>query len=305
MSKNKKNKKQNKFRGNNRRQNAKRAKSPEDFFITIDIGEFIDKVRKFRNNISPRMSAEEIRDSLLNILTFNGEFKMDARDGDFPRDTYFFRVREYDDNDPSLKTESGFWNPPNEVVTEWGRFNRPGVSKLYTAAKHQQIALEEMKHITEKKPFVLIAYKAKQTIKSQFLGDMIEYKNFKSEKAKTAAKVYNDFLRTELTRDVGKETEYLYKISTILSEVFHDTSKVHNAFYYPCVKRQEMHNTCFRGENIRNLLDFQWAMQLEKCGADYNYTHIVEDFSETGKAIYKPKFIKIPEEMGFCLKPNS
>ena len=280
----------------------KKAKSPEEFFEAVNIGEFTDKVREFRKQISPRMSEKEIFDSLHKTLTNNGDLFIEFVGSHFEKDTYFFRVREYREDDTSLKTESGFWNKPKEDVKEWGRFNRPGVSKLYTAAGqpvgHQGIVLEEMRYITEHKKFVLIAYKAKKPI-STFSFGSIKYDHFTNKNAKNVAKLYHDFLQTELTRDVGEGKEYLYKISTIITELFNIQPTI-DAFVYPCVARKDVHNTCFSGENVKDLLDFQWAMLMVKLGSDYLSTSIVESFTEKGEAIYRENPLKIPESK-FCL----
>ena len=293
-----------KFDEYNKGQTTKRAKIPEEeFFRKINIGEFIDKERQFRNQTFSKMSEDEIRESLRRTLTNNGDLSIIFNGAYFAKDTFFYRIREYRDDDPTLKIESGFWNPPKDYVKKWGRFNRPEISMLYTSAQNPGIAFEEMKHITEDKKFVLIAYKANKQI-STFSFGSIKYNHFTSENAISAAKLYQEFLLTELTRDVQDGQEYLYKISTIIAELFSIQPTI-NALVYPCVARKDIHNTCFSGENVKSLLEFQWAIPMVKLGSYYNSNCIVESFSEIGEAIYRDKVIMIPKDYYEKYLPSS
>jgi len=82
-------------------------------------------------------------------------------------------------------------------------------------------------------------------------------------------------------------------LSTIISEILHPKAENFDALVYPCVNKKTYSNTCFNGENVKDLLDFQFVLLMEKSGSDFVASHIIENFSETGEAVYRETSIRL------------
>ena len=87
-----------------------------------------------------------------------------------------------------------------------------------------------------------------------------------SEKAKLVHEIYRNFLCDEFSRDVGKGTEYLYRISEKIAKDHFDLPPrvVQDAWAYTSVQDKTKYNVCFRPEIAHDLLELNGAMICKK-----------------------------------------
>jgi hypothetical protein len=123
---------------------------------------------------------------------------------------------------------------------------------LYTAPIQPHIAVEELK-IEEGQLFSLIVYEAVSQVNVTVIGVSPIVKELsKEETLKT--RMIQDFLRHEFIRDVGKGTEYLYRISESIAKDYFDLPPdFQDAWCYPSVAKKGGYNVCFRPKTREKL----------------------------------------------------
>ena len=135
-------------------------------------------------------------------------------------------------------------SPPKEIV-KIGRLNKAKEPLLYTTPVHPIIAVEELK-IPDNEWFYLIEYEATQKINVAMIGGNFEYDGL-DDNERLKLQMIQNFFCHEFIRDVGKGTEYLYKISEYIAKAFFDfPSKFQDAWCYPSITKKENYNVCFR-----------------------------------------------------------
>ena len=101
-----------------------------------------------------------------------------------------------------------------------------------------RIAIDELK-IPDGERFSLIVYKAVEDVKVTMIGGQPDIKGLHDGEA-LKVEMLQGFLRDEFTRDVGKGTEYLYRISEIIAKAYFDLpAEVQDAWCYPSDGGQE------------------------------------------------------------------
>ncbi len=183
-----------------------------------------------------------------------------------------------------MKLISDCWEPPKEIVKA-GRLNRDKEPLLYTS-NDPCVAAEELK-VKEGELFSLIVYESTDTINMTSIGLPFEHSGLdKNETLKH--KMIQDFLKHEFIRDVGKGTEYLYKISEVIIKDYFDLPPVmQDAWCYPSIAKKGGLNVCFRPINISKLklIGVQITSIETKDNNCFFKTKIVANNSGDGKTL--------------------
>lgn len=262
-----------------------------NFLKSIDPLELMSKIRSFRKLDIKNMEYSEISKAIEEVLTFNGEFIYTTNIQIYPKGTKFFRVRELKGSkipNVNLSFKSDFWNAPEKFITKYGRLNKPGESLLYTSPINPQVAIREIK-LSDNSFYSIIVYEAKTDIKVNSIGMEYNYEKLgiDDKQAILINDMINDFLRDEFSREVGNETEYLYKISEIISKWYFDLPPrvVQDAWAYPSIKDKLSYNVCFRPNIAKDVLELQGALICKYDNTDnINVKFISHGFNEYGYA---------------------
>ena len=225
----------------------------------------MQKITKFRKLNIAHMSNEEINKAILDVLCWNGVFSCYTNMKMYPAKTKFFRVKRLKEMtipNERFSLYQDYWETNPQYLTTYGRLNKPGESLLYVSPD-LYCSISEV-HIQDGQPFVAIQYTAKSDIKVNMIGGEIDYERLgvQDEKVKLVHEIYNSFLRDKFSRDVGKGTEYLYKVSEIIAKSYFDLPPrvIQDAWAYSSVQDKTKYNVCFRPDIAHELLDLNGAM---------------------------------------------
>lgn len=231
----------------------------------IDPLVLMQKISKFRKLNISHMSGEEIRQAILEVLCWNGMFSCYTNLRTYPSGTKFFRVKRLKGTvlpNERFGVYQDYWETDAKYLTKYGRLNKPGESLLYVSPD-LYCSINEV-HIQDEEPFVAIQYTAKTDIKVNMIGGEIDYKHLGvyDDRVKLVHEIYNGFLRDEFSRDVGKGTEYLYKVSEMIAKDYFDLPPrvVQDAWAYSSVQDKAKYNVCFRPDIAHDLLELNGAM---------------------------------------------
>lgn len=237
----------------------------EKIYKNIDSNELTTRIREFRKLNIRNMSTSELGEAVYKVLVVNNRFTFPTRTLNYQACTIFFRVRKLDGSiipNKNLSTLSDFWNPPSEVILNYGRLNKPNESLLYTSPD-PNLCIQEMK-IKTGEYFALIKYESKEVIKANPISSDIDFKafNINDPKAQLNLNIINDFLKDEFSRDVGVGTEYLYKTSEFIAKNFFDLPPraMQDAWLYSSIWDKTNYNICFRPEIAKELLELKGAV---------------------------------------------
>ena len=205
----------------------------------------------------------------------------------------FFRVRPLDGTlipNKNLSILSDFWNPPKNRVTHYGRLNKIGESLLYTTPINPLVPIKEMK-LEQDSYYALIVYKAVREIKVNLIGGDYNYEEIgiKDKKAILINEIYNGFLRDEFSRDVGRGTEYLYRVSEIIAKSYFDLPPryIQDAWAYSSVQDKSMYNVCFRPDIAKEALELRGAIIAKNSESDrIKAFAIAHGFDNKGIAVF-------------------
>lgn len=261
----------------------------------IDTIDLINKIRIFRELNIKYMTEKEICEAIYSTITFENKLIYIPNLMIYPKGTKFYRVRNLDGTqipNKNLMISSDFWNPPEKYVTNYGRINKPGESLLYTAPNSPYIAIKEMKLDPDTEKFYsLIVYEAKEDIKVNCIGAKYNYEilEIHNDKIILVNEIINNFLKDEFSRDVGKGTEYLYKISEIIAKDFFDLPPrlVQDAWAYSSVQSKDSYNVCFRPNIAKEKLELKGAMIVKNENPDEIKVKLIANgFSNEGNVMY-------------------
>ena len=219
----------------------------------LELQKRIDKFRKLNfNKLSYSEIGKAVNDTI-SVKIQGGKLSystwINSGLSSYPVGTRFYRVRAIPKNDRqlplrSMSKVSDCWEPPEEIV-EIGRLNKAKQPVLYTTPSSPIVAIEEKK-ISNNEFFSLIVYEATQKINVAMIGQNFEYNGLNKEEI-LKLQMIQDFFYHEFIRDVGKGTEYLYRISEYITKTFFDfPSDFQDAWCYPSITRKENYNVCFR-----------------------------------------------------------
>lgn len=267
----------------------------------VTLTEILNKIEHFQKVDLKTISDNDLMNAILSVISVkvNGidQAMLIPRFGEYPSGTRFYRVRKINDEDfkipcDTIKKEQDVWNPPVECVTRLGRLNKVNESLLYTSPITPLVPIKEM-NISESGKFGLIVYESVQPIKVVLIGLWKELPDL-SEEENLKMRLYNHFLYTEFTKEVGLGTEYLYRVSERITKDYFDLPPrdCQDAWCYPSIASKQNLNVCFRPKIARDVLKFvgvQFA-QLEK--TDHGYlikcNHIGSGFDSNQNLLYYP-----------------
>ena len=289
-------------------------KDYEEFLKNVDEVELRRRIRRFRNLNFEGMEYSEIANEIDNVLTSNGTFMLIPDIYTYPTGVFFYRTRTLKDVqrlNETISKISDFWNPPVELMDKnmYGRLNKPQESLLYTAPIDALVAVDEIVPKLEKdNNLLLIAYQSIEKIKVNFIGGDFYSGKFgiHDEKAIRVGETYNDFFRVDFMRDVGKGTEYLYKISEIIAKQYFDLPprEIQDAWAYPSIKTKTKCNVCFRAEIAKDLLELQGAVIAKYDQQQVHCYKVIHGFDQTGRPIYHEIGSEIQKRLFPEIGPN-
>lgn len=228
----------------------------------VDELDLMKRIRVFKALDFASLSEANIFKEIMKVFEPTNGFSYLPNIATYKATTPFFRIRILEDAHipgKSLATEQDFWNAPTKLITKYGRLNRPGESLLYTTPINPFVAIKEM-NLSKDQLFYIICYTAQEDIKVNIIGGVYNYekKGVTNKKAQLIHEMYNALFVDEFSRDVGIGTEYLYKISNVISKSFFDLpTSIQDAWAYPSVKDKRHYNVCFRPDKARQLLAFK------------------------------------------------
>ncbi len=235
----------------------------------IDPIKLIQKISNFRKLNIRDMNDQQISEAIFDVLCWDGYFACYTNMKTYPAGTSFFRVKKLvGSNLPNERfgVKQDYWETPSKYLNTYGRLNKPGESLLYVSPD-MSCAIKEMK-LKYDEYFAVIKYTAADQIKVNMIGGDFDYDQIGeiSEKAKLVHEIYRNFLCDEFSRDVGKGTEYLYRISEKIAKDHFDLPPrvVQDAWAYTSVQDKTKYNVCFRPEIAHDLLELNGAMICKK-----------------------------------------
>lgn len=227
----------------------------------IEVHEIVNKIDKFRSIDLRNLSDWDLFNAIGEVISVNvGDSKkatLFMNGYTYKRKTRFYRIRKFNSKDPrivfkKMSSEQDAWNPPSEMIKKRNRLNKIGESLLYLSTQ-PETAMEELK-VKHDDLTALIIYEAKQNIKTTNIGLWME-KPFLSDEENLKVRLICNFLREEFTRDVGKGTEYLYRVSERIAKDFFDLpEEASYAWRYPSIASKPSVNICFRPHPARKYL---------------------------------------------------
>lgn len=237
----------------------------QEILKKIDPLVLMNRITAFRRLNIPQMSDEEINKAISEVLCWNGVFCCYTNIRTYPAGTKFFRVKKMVGTripNERFREYQDYWETNPQFLKEYGRLNKPSESLLYVSPD-LNCSVDEV-HVSENDYFVAIQYTAKADVKVNVIGGEFDYNQMEiyDEKVKLIHEIYNGFLRDEFSREVGKGTEYLYRVSEKIAKDYYDLPPrvVQDAWAYVSVQDKKKYNVCFRPELAHELLEVNGAM---------------------------------------------
>lgn len=254
-----------------------------DFLKNVTIDEIVSKADHLKTLNFKKMGDEEMFNAISNAISFDS-YKigmpmciLKPQCILFPSGTQFFRIRTIKNEARSipvkfLSKEQDIWNAPEELCTA-GRLNKEGESLLYTSVENPDICVEEM-NVKDDDWFCLIAYKSVKDIKSTLIGIWKDSEEL-SKEDNLKMRMITNVLKDLFVRDVGKGTEFLYRVSERIAKDYFDLPRqVQDSWCYPSVAAKLGYNVCFRPDVAREVLQIAnvQVCSIKHNGNQYEYT---------------------------------
>lgn len=224
----------------------------------LDVFEYLKKVSEFRKLNRKKISDGQLFSEIMSLFSVDNNVTLLPMTVPFKKDYLFYRIRnlgkEYDLN--QLKIQD-FWSPPDHMIKNYGRINKPKESILYTSLSIDG-CLEEIS-LNNEDIFLVMQYKPKRDINATQIGGDLNRKtlNLESKQAEGNYAIINNFINEEFSREVGIGTEHLYKTSELIAKNFFDLpSEWQDAWTFPSIQEKSNMNIAFRkkiAEEILNL----------------------------------------------------
>ena len=238
--------------------------SIHDFLSRISIEEIVTKSETFHTLNVKNLTDKELFDALMNAISFDVDGSgtkiciLKPRGVSYPVRTRFYKIRPLEKGDErfpykTMSIEQDAWNAPESKCT-LGRLNKDGESLLYTSIQSPNTCVEEM-GIVEGERLCLIVYEATKDVKATLVGIWQDDQTLSKEE-NLKMRMITNVLKDLFTRDVGKGTEFLYRVSERIAKDYYDLPRdCQDAWCYPSVAAKQGFNCCFRPDVARDVLD--------------------------------------------------
>jgi len=241
------------------------CQNAREILQNITLSEIVDRIALFRKVDLKKISDSELNSEIDKVFKVNvsGEYKSVLLNtsiiiGENQMRIPFSRIRSLTDEDiksktfVSMKNEEDAWWPNKDYVSRNGRINKKYESLLYvtdtilTAIKEKKIKIGN--------PFYYIEYLSKKAIRACIIGEWKSYSGL-NETENLKLKLYNDYLISEFSKDVGIGTEYLYRTSEIIAKKYFDQKDVQDAWCYSSIANKGGGNYCFYPYKAKECLE--------------------------------------------------
>ena len=207
-----------------------------------------------------RMNDEELFNAIMNAISFNvdgiRQSVLMQRGLTYPPKTRLYRIRSLDTKDSfvplkAMSKEQDAWNAPEDLCRV-GRINKEGESLLYTSPS-PNVCVEEM-NIENGERFCLIVYESIKSIKATLIGIWEDNPDL-SKEDNLKMRMITNILGDLFTKEVGKGTEHLYRVSERIAKDNFDLPRdTQDAWCYPSIDAKLGYNLCFRPDVAKELL---------------------------------------------------
>lgn len=231
------------------------------FLQCVSARELHRRISQFRGLNFRAMSYDEVHQAVLGVLEFDtprGSMALvPTLSSCYVQGTRFYRIRAIPKDDlvlppRSMSKVSDCWEPPKELV-RIGRLNRDSEPLLYTSPVSPMVAIDELK-VADGERCSVIVYEAVEDVNVTVIGGDHPATAALDEAGALKLEMIRGFLRDEFTRDVGRGTEYLYRISEIIAKDWFDLPpEMHDAWCYPSIADKGRWNVAFRPKDRRKL----------------------------------------------------
>lgn len=236
----------------------------------LDVIGYLTKISEFRKLNRKKISDGQLFSEMMSLFSVDNKVTLLPITVPFKKDYLFYRIRnlgkEYALN--QLKIQD-FWSPPDHMIKNYGRINKPKESILYTSLSIDG-CLEEIS-LNNEDIFLIMQYKTKRDIKAtQIGGDLnINTLNLESNKAEGNYAIINNFINEEFSREVGIGTEHLYKTSELIAKSFFDLPpEWQDAWTFPSIQEKSNMNIAFRKKTAEEILNLNSVLV---CKHDENH----------------------------------
>jgi hypothetical protein len=270
-----------------------------EYVREVELDDLIKRIEKFRALDFKNLSRDEILGNFKSVLKF-GAADNKTRPSHIcvsrviPVGPYLYRIRPIDQSKlsiplPQMLTESDAWEPPpDKVKIDAQRLNQAGEAILYTSPK-VSVALEETK-VANNDIVPIIIYQIVKPIHLTVIGMPPASHGLSKDEFVKVAMITN-FLRDEFTRYVGKEHEFLYKISeTLAKKYFSIPDDIHDGWEYPSMAKRGGINVGFKPHRARLKLALRGVIVARAKLIDGNFLFephcVAQGFDSSGQFIY-------------------
>lgn len=243
--------------------NLSQTQTIHHFLSNISIEDIEKKRETFYSLNFKKMNDEELFNAVMNTISFDinnsgtQQSILIPRSITYSKRTRFFKIRSLavDDHFIPLKAmskEQDAWNAPEELC-EIGRINKKRESLLYTSPQNPNICVEEM-GIKDDERFCLVVYESIKDIRTTVIGIWENSLDFTKEE-NLKLRMITNILKDLFTREIGKGTEYWYRVSERIAKDYYDLPReVQDGWCYPSIAAKLGYNVCFRPEVAKEVL---------------------------------------------------
>lgn len=231
---------------------AESADAIIDQLNNIKTIEIINNISEFRGLTPRRTPRDDLRKKLEEAIPIHLVAFQEINQSEF------FRVRKNTKIEPFEKYDD-FWYPPSDI-TSIGRLNEEHQTIFYLSFDPVTPFHEAKIRPDDYFTLMYYSYKTQSTLSALLLeGIPKEQQNIllNNRMTETGLTNYNllcDFIRTELIKDVGLGTEYLYVISNLIKDLFDKEDKV-TSFLYSSTNNYARRNCAVKPSYVHSLFN--------------------------------------------------
>jgi hypothetical protein len=206
----------------------------------------LSRIEKYKNIDLKRISDKELFNLTLETIPC-----CNVRSIVLQKGTRLYRLRKLEDG-KAFENVKELIYPPAKYVKVRGRFNEKKESILYASLDETTPFFEVKAEDGEEYALIEYEIQSEEGIQVTIIAmDDTSGLEGLNEVGKVNHKILEQFLYTEFTKDVGKGTEHLYRISTMLAKNFLDIPNC-EGYLYPSVAFGRQHNIAIKPFAVDN-----------------------------------------------------